>query len=174
MTAIPFHHTDSTAGVGRDVLLAARPCLHRYALWLIGRDGDLVAEEDALAAADLAMVRAWHRYRPGRGATFFTFARRWVLGAVRGLVRREVSALRLRQECARLPPGATASSGPRPDSGCLVHQLLARLSPEETRVLIDHEVGATALAEVARAHGRHPAWATRVRRRALARLRRVA
>ena len=163
-------------GTGRreTELLHCRERLHRYALWL-SRDGrDLVSTEEAVSAADLAMVRAWRRYSPREGQTFVAYARPWVRGAILNQVR--VVLNRRKHEGA---VGLSENRGSGLDLEAEVgrrlsaHRMMERLPPDLRDLVVEHVVKGCSLAAYARARGRHRAWACRRLQRAMVTLRKA-
>lgn len=157
---------------GQEELIQCRDGLHRYALWLMRRGRDLVSREEVESLADLAMVRAWRRYLPSRGPSFGQYARPWVRGAVLDHVRREV----LRQGREVVGEAVLEEADGSDLERELSHReealaLLACLDGELRELVVSHLLKDESLSSLARARGRHPAWACRRYGRALASLR---
>ena len=69
-------------------LLKARPMARRVALKIASRSPALLSRDEAIALAESALVEAWQRYDPERGAAFLTYAYPWVRGALLRVVTR--------------------------------------------------------------------------------------
>lgn len=161
-----------------DHLLRSREWLHRYAVWLSRNDRDLLTADEARAVADLAIVHARNRFSVARKVEFASYARRWVLGAIRRSLAREV---RQRAIAAALLPfsdggGPPAflgvAEGANPYQVCLAREVLGDLDTGERAVFVAHAVGGETLAGAAERSHRHRAWAVRKHRSARDRLRR--
>ncbi|PIE15348.1 MAG: hypothetical protein CSA66_08180 [Proteobacteria bacterium] len=142
--------------------------LRALAQRICGEDNDYLSpdEVDSLAAA--AALDAWSRFDPARGVPFVAFARHHVRGAVLEALRRR------RRQWSRSPPGGdldhVARHGPSAHDLALAHEVWGLLEPIEREVALLHG-GGESLSSIARSVGRHPSWASRLLKRARARLR---
>ena len=91
------------------------------------------------SVVDLAALVAWRRYDPRRGASFATFARKAVLGAVRRAAARQRLAERALAQWASLHVESLGWEPPRAEGLCAVRQIGARLEALD-RVLLERVV----------------------------------
>lgn len=144
-------------------LLSSRPSLHRLARCAGARYGWLLGQDELHGIADLAMMRAWRLYQPHRHCGFRSYAKPWVLGAVRRRGRGERKHRALHHRIAH----RINSSPPRQESLYLARKLLCSLSANHARVLIARTIDGASLASVARMSGMHRSWGSRCYGRAM-------
>ena len=180
MTA--HHSIEGQHASATSVSLTALMCepielVYRVAAGIERKRGDAVEKSDLLSAGFAGLVEAAHRYQPGRGAAFATFACYRIAGAMRD----ELRARRAREFCdLRDLDEADEPADPAPsaDAALAARDVLASLSraleslPDRERVLIERcYLDGVALSTVAAELGVSSSRASRLRARAVAALR---
>ncbi len=134
------------------------PALRAAAQWACADRPNVLSPDEVDRISDSEALNAWRRFDPARGASFYTFARYSVRGAVRRALR-----LRLRQWVVAASDDPVYDTIARPcgaDDVALAHEVAAQLSPLELELALRAGDGES-LAEIARSLGRHPSWASR-------------
>ena len=152
----------------RKMLSAIRPQIHRLASAMARRYRGLIDPDDARSLAELGALEAWRKRRLLDPSELSPYAASWARGRVLAHVRRE---LRHRDPELRKRAKTHAPQAAPPEVRAEARRLLARLSPQESHVLIRHACGRDSLAQVAREANRHRAWGSRTLASALKRLR---
>ena len=151
--------------------------VHRVASGMERKRSDVFDKSELLSAGFAGLVEAAHRYQPGRGAAFATFACYRIAGAMRDELRarraREVWDLGDLDEADE-----PADPAPSADDTLAARDVLTSLSlalealPERERVLIERcYLDGVALSTVAAELGVSASRASRLRARAVAALR---
>lgn len=138
-----------------------RDQLHAYAIWCARRTRGLLTKDEVRSVADLAMVRAWSHFDPGRGASFATYARKAVRFGVARALRREQQQRRLKDTLEERTWLAPIPAEYRGDLLVELSRTLSTLPAPEADALVRHFGAGEPLAAIAREWGRHRAWACR-------------
>ena len=150
------------------LIMTCRTRAHTYGLFITGRYRDLVSTDETRSLVDLSLVKASKRFDETRGVPFFFYARVWIKLDLTALVRQRMTHRERFSPVLGTISDLTSTSR---DGDVLVKQLINKLNEEEQHIVREHVLKGQSLAELARHKRRHRAWACRLLKRALGRLR---
>ena len=146
----------------------ARIRSHAYGVKLTRRFRDLIGLEEARSTIDFSLVKAAQRFDSDRGIPFFFYARVWIQRDLMTLLKKRIIDRRRFSDATTREP---CTPKEHLEGQVLVEQLLNKLKRDERKLVRQHILEGHSLAELARRSNRHRAWACRLLKRALSRLR---
>jgi RNA polymerase sigma factor (sigma-70 family) len=140
----------------------------KYAMALTTRYRDVLPVDDVVSLADLGLVEAWRLFDGSRGIPFTGYASQ----CVKRTIWEEIQKGLERKTCEVLVAQSPEQEAPlpvlRPPE---VADALKNLSQEEQGFVREHFFRDRTLSEIAKEKGRHRAWASRLLKRVLLKLR---
>ena len=141
---------------------------HAYGVGITKRFRDLISLEDARSTVDFSLVKAAKRFDSERGTPFFFYVRVWIHRDLMTVLKKRIIERGKFTESLTREPRIPAEDL---EGQVLVKQLLNKLEADERKLVRQHILEGQSLAELARRKNRHRAWACRLLKRALKRLR---